>query len=64
MSQLYGGVLIGCTAVLHITVHLVISLQPMALGPQTDNGIIGSSIHWGEAMGNPLGNPLRSLRSC
>jgi len=35
------------------------SLQPMALGPQTDKGITGSSIHWGEAMGNPL----RSLRS-
>ena len=29
-------------------------LPPMALGPQTDKGITGSSIHWGEAMGNPL----------
>src|SRR6266705_5913575 len=31
------------------------SLHPMALGPQTDKGITGSSIHWGEAMENPLG---------
>ena len=63
MSQLYVGVQLDCAAVLRITAHLVISLRPMALGPQTDKGITGSSIHWREAMGNPLENPLRSSRS-
>ncbi len=42
------------------TVQLVISLYPMALGPQTDKSIASSSIHWEEAMGNPLGNSSRS----
>ena len=50
MSQLYVGVPIG--AAQYCTL-----LQPMALGPQTDKGITGSSIHWERLWGIPWGIP-------
>jgi len=57
MSQLYVGVPIDAVQYCALSQHFS---NQWHLDPQTDKGITGSSIHWGEAMGNPLGNPLRS----